>query len=87
VIRPYLSRVDVYPAPLIPQLCCSSVVLITKVDTRGIRPYCAGDNTQALIYFAVAKLGEKPTDGITDNNPEVRCVSRPLYTQYLFGLF
>jgi hypothetical protein len=28
------------------------------------------DNTQALIYFAVAKLGEKPTDGITDLNPE-----------------
>ena len=35
------------------------------LDARGL-----GDNTQALIYFAVAKLGEKPTDGITDNNPE-----------------
>jgi hypothetical protein len=30
----------------------------------------SGDNTQALIYFAVAKFGEKPTDGITDVNPE-----------------
>lgn len=29
-----------------------------------------GDCTQALIYFAVAKLGEAPTDGITDVNPE-----------------
>lgn len=28
------------------------------------------NNTQALIYFAVAKLGEKPTDGKTDVNPE-----------------
>ena len=27
-------------------------------------------NTQALIYFAVAKFGEKPTDGITSVNPE-----------------
>jgi hypothetical protein len=26
--------------------------------------------TQALIYFAVAKLGEKPIDGVTDLNPE-----------------
>mmetsp|Transcript_5058 Transcript_5058/g.9316 ORF Transcript_5058/g.9316 Transcript_5058/m.9316 type:complete len:376 (-) Transcript_5058:127-1254(-) len=28
------------------------------------------DATQVLVYFAVAKLGEKPTDGITDMNPE-----------------
>ncbi len=27
-------------------------------------------NTQGLIYFAVAKKGEKPIDGITDMNPE-----------------
>jgi len=27
-------------------------------------------NTQALIYFAVAKFGEKPTDGVTSVNPE-----------------
>ena len=27
-------------------------------------------NTQGLIYFAVAKKGEKPIDGITDLNPE-----------------
>ncbi len=29
-----------------------------------------GDNTQVLVYFAVAKKGEKPTDGKTDVNPE-----------------
>ena len=28
------------------------------------------DATQVLIYFAVAKLGEMPTDGVTDMNPE-----------------
>jgi hypothetical protein len=27
-------------------------------------------NTQALIYYAVSKKGEKPIDGITDLNPE-----------------
>ena len=29
-----------------------------------------GDATQCLLYLAVAKLGEKPTDGVTDANPE-----------------
>ncbi|GAX84199.1 hypothetical protein CEUSTIGMA_g11622.t1 [Chlamydomonas eustigma] len=29
-----------------------------------------GGNTQVLVYFAVAKKGEKPTDGKTDVNPE-----------------
>jgi len=29
------------------------------------------DNTQALIYFAVAKKGDQPIDGKTDINPEV----------------
>lgn len=28
------------------------------------------DSTKVLVYMAVAKLGEKPTDGITDLNPE-----------------
>lgn len=28
------------------------------------------DASQVLVYLAVAKLGEKPTDGITDANPE-----------------
>ncbi|GAB5031080.1 Hypothetical protein NocV09_00403530 [Nannochloropsis oceanica] len=28
------------------------------------------DNTQVLVYFAVAKKGEAPTDGVTDLNPE-----------------
>ncbi|GMI46302.1 hypothetical protein TrCOL_g2774 [Triparma columacea] len=27
-------------------------------------------NTQALLFFAVAKLGEEPTDGVTRVNPE-----------------
>jgi len=35
------------------------------LDSQGI-----GNCTQALIYFAVAKLGEAPTDGKTDLNPE-----------------
>ena len=30
------------------------------------------DSTKVLVYMAVAKLGEKPTDGITDLNPEGR---------------
>lgn len=29
-----------------------------------------GNNTQALIYFAVAAQGEKPTDGVTELNPD-----------------
>lgn len=28
------------------------------------------DSTKVLVYMAVAKLGEKPTDGVTDLNPE-----------------
>jgi len=35
------------------------------LDARGL-----GDATQVLIYFAVAKLGEMPTDGVTDLEPE-----------------
>ena len=35
------------------------------LDAKGL-----GDNTQALIYMAVAKLGDKPTDGVTDTDPE-----------------
>lgn len=35
------------------------------LDAKGL-----GDNTQALIYMAVAKLGDKPTDGLTDTDPE-----------------
>lgn len=35
------------------------------LDERGL-----GDNTQVLVYFAVAKLGDTPTDGKTDVNPE-----------------
>jgi len=35
------------------------------MDANGL-----GSNTQALIFFAVSKLGEKPKDGKTDLNPE-----------------
>ena len=35
------------------------------LDARGL-----GSATQVLVYFAVAKLGQAPTDGKTDVNPE-----------------
>lgn len=35
------------------------------LDKQGL-----GENTQVLVYFAVAKLGDKPVDGVTDVNPE-----------------
>ncbi|GIL78784.1 hypothetical protein Vretimale_256 [Volvox reticuliferus] len=35
------------------------------LDKQGL-----GENTQVLVYFAVAKKGDKPTDGKTDVNPE-----------------
>ena len=35
------------------------------LDAQGI-----GGNTQGLVYFAVAKKGDAPTDGVTDLNPE-----------------
>ncbi|GAB4821761.1 hypothetical protein N2152v2_008807 [Parachlorella kessleri] len=35
------------------------------LEERGL-----GDNTQVLVYFAVAKKGDPPTDGKTDVNPE-----------------
>lgn len=31
---------------------------------------CPPASLQVLVYFAVAKLGERPTDGKTDVNPE-----------------
>lgn len=35
------------------------------LDSQGL-----GECTQVLVYFAVAKKGEPPTDGKTDTNPE-----------------
>ena len=35
------------------------------LDEKGL-----GDNTQVLLYLAVAKLGEAPIDGITEFNPD-----------------
>lgn len=40
-------------------------ILTDFLRSRGLE-----DNTQALIYFAVSKKGEKPIDGKTDLNPE-----------------
>lgn len=40
-------------------------MLLPWLEKRGL-----SDNTVALIYFAVAKMGEAPTDGITDANPD-----------------
>ena len=39
-------------------------MLETYLDSKGL-----AKNTQCLIYFACAKLGEKPIDGITTVNP------------------
>lgn len=35
------------------------------LDNKGL-----GQNTQVLVFFAVAKLGDAPKDGKTDTNPE-----------------
>lgn len=40
-------------------------MLLPWLRERGLE-----QNTQALVYFAVAKKGEPPTDGKTDMNPE-----------------
>ena len=40
-------------------------ILTDYLESKGL-----SDNTQALIYFAVSKFGEKPIDGKTDTNPE-----------------
>lgn len=40
-------------------------MLQSWLDSQGL-----GDNTQVLVYFAVAAKGEAPTDGKTDTNPE-----------------
>jgi hypothetical protein len=54
-----------------PSTCDADLVFIQNgmlqgwLDARGL-----GRNTQALIFFAVAKIGDKPTDGITDTNPD-----------------
>ena len=40
-------------------------MLLPWLEAKGL-----GDATQVLVYFAVAKKGEAPTDGKTDTNPE-----------------
>ena len=44
---------------------CMAGMLEPWLEKRGLQ-----DATQVLIYFAVAKKGEDPTDGVTDLNPE-----------------
>ena len=41
-------------------------ILTNYLASKGL-----SDNTQGLVYFAVAKKGDKPIDGKTDVNPEV----------------
>jgi len=40
-------------------------MLLPFLRSRGLE-----DASQALVYFAVAKLGDPPTDGVTSANPE-----------------
>jgi hypothetical protein len=40
-------------------------ILTEFLESKGL-----SENTQALIYFAVSKKGEKPIDGKTDLNPD-----------------
>lgn len=46
------------------------VFLQNGILTEYLKGKGLEDNTQALIYFAVSKLGEAPIDGKTDLNPE-----------------
>lgn len=46
------------------------VFLQNGILTEFLQEKGLADNTQALIYFAVAKKGENPIDGKTDLNPE-----------------
>jgi len=41
-------------------------ILTEFLEGKGLE-----ENTQGLVYFAVAKLGDEPIDGKTDVNPEV----------------
>lgn len=49
---------------------CDLVFLQNGYLSRYLKSKGLQDNTQALVYFAVSKLGEAPIDGITDMNPE-----------------
>ena len=55
-------------------------MLESYLDGKGL-----GDNTQALVYFAVAKKGDKPIDGKTEVNPEGQS-NLPITKQSLFPL-
>ena len=49
------------------------MVCVQHVQLHMPRPHTAdvkGGTLQVLVYFAVAKKGEKPMDGKTDKNPE-----------------
>ncbi len=51
------------------QACCFCSLRFCTFQGSGIVT-TAELRTQVLVYMAVAKKGEKPTDGVTDLNPE-----------------
>lgn len=53
---------QLYPADLV---FLQNGMLQPWLDSKGL-----SDSTQVLVYFAVAKQGDAPTDGKTDVNPE-----------------
>lgn len=61
------------PVPLFPLLVASSADLVF-FQNGMLDPWLASrglaDATQVLVYFAVAKMGDSPIDGVTDLNPE-----------------
>eukprot|EP00850_Spirogloea_muscicola_P005361 SM000024S07823 [mRNA] locus=s24:779170:780915:+ [translate_table: standard] len=58
--------VDATPQPRRPDLVfLQNGMLEPWLESKGLQ-----DNTQVLVYFAIAKLGQDPVDGITDVNPE-----------------
>ena len=53
-----------------PNRCKDPVFMQNGMLGPFLESYGLLDNTQVLIFFAVAKKGEAPTDGVTDLNPE-----------------
>jgi hypothetical protein len=50
--------------------CCSSMPRCLPVPPRCVAHQPIHGCLQVLVYFAVAKKGDAPTDGRTDVNPE-----------------
>ena len=49
---------------------CDLVFLQNGYVQNFMNHFGVGDNTQALLFFAVTKAGAKPIDGVTTVNPE-----------------